>query len=104
MNYVHQDGYNHNVVLFYAGNIKYFGKEHLPYGILAIIVSTVFIILLVALLALYPFVFFQKFLNCIPVRWHILHTFMDSFQGVFKDGTEPGTRDCRWFTAVLFSF
>ncbi len=25
---------------------------------------------------------------------------MDSFQGCYKDGTEPGTRDCRWFAAV----
>ncbi len=25
---------------------------------------------------------------------------MDSFQGCYKDGTEPGTRDYRWFAAV----
>ena len=70
--------------------------------ILAITTSTVFVIIPVTVLALNPFAFFQKFLNCIPVHWHILHTFMDSFQGVYKDGTEPGTRDCRWFTAVFF--
>jgi len=27
---------------------------------------------------------------------------MDSFQGCFKDGTEPGTHDCRWFAAIFF--
>ena len=27
---------------------------------------------------------------------------MDAFQGVYKDGTEPGTRDWRWFAAVFF--
>ena len=27
---------------------------------------------------------------------------MDAFQGVYKDGTEPGTRDCRWFAAIFF--
>ena len=32
----------------------------------------------------------------------MLHVFMDSFQGCYKDGTEPGTRDCRWFSAVPF--
>ena len=26
---------------------------------------------------------------------------VDTFQGCFKDGTEPGTRDCRWFSAMF---
>ena len=32
----------------------------------------------------------------------MLQTFVDAFQGHYKDGTEPGTRDCRWFAAVYF--
>ena len=32
----------------------------------------------------------------------VLHTFADSFQGCFKNGTEPGTRDCRWFAGAYF--
>ena len=28
---------------------------------------------------------------------------MDSFQGCYKDGTEPGTRDCRYFLAAFFA-
>ena len=99
---LHPDGYNSTFRLCYSGDIEYFGKEHLSYAILAIITSTVFVIIPVTVLTLYPFAFFQKFLNCIPVRWHIFHTFIDSFQGVYKDGTEPGTRDCRWFAALLF--
>ena len=59
-------------------------------------------ILPIAVLALYPFNFFQKFLNLFLFRWYILHTFVDSFQGCYKDGTEPGTRDCRWFSVVYF--
>ena len=35
------------------------------------------------------------------VCWHVLHTFMDSFLGCYKDGTESGTRDCRWFASLL---
>ncbi len=27
---------------------------------------------------------------------------MDSFQGCYKNGTESGTRDCRWFLSVFF--
>ena len=32
-------------------------------------------------------------------RSQALHTFMDAFQGCYKDGTN-GTRDCRYFAAV----
>ena len=88
--------------LYYAPDIDYFGKEHLPYAILAIICLSIFSILPVLLLILYPCSCFQKLLNCIPVRWFILHTLMDSFQGCFKDGTEPGTRDCRWMSSIYF--
>ena len=96
--YLHGDHYNSTWALYYAGDIEYFGKEHLPYGILAILVSFIFLILPVAILALYQFGFFQKFLNVFPFRWYILHTFVDSFQGWYKDGTEPGTRDYRYFS------
>ena len=37
-----------------------------------------------------------------PTMADFLHTFIDSFQGCYKDGTEPGTRDCRWFSAMPF--
>ena len=88
--------------LYYDATIDYFGSTHLPYAILAIVVFVVFEILPVLILILYPFRWFQKILNILPVRWHVLHTFMDSFQGCYKDGTEPGTRDCRWFSSVFF--
>ena len=88
-------------VLYYDGSIEYFGKEHLPYAILALTVLLIFIFLPTAVLFLYTFRWFQKFLNCFPIRWHILHTFVDSFHGCYKDGTEPGTRDCRWFAALF---
>ena len=35
---------------------------------------------------------------------HFIHTFVDSFQGCYKDGTEQGTRDCRWFSAAYLAF
>ena len=98
--YLYGDYYNYTLALYYAGDIEYFGKEHLPYGILAIAVMCLFVVLPTATLALYPFGFFQKFLNLFPFRWYILHTFVDSFQGCYKNGTEPGTCDCRWFSAA----
>ena len=96
------NNYTSTRALFYAGNIPYFGEQHRPYAILAIVMLCVFVILPIAVLALYPFKFFQKFLNLFPVRWYVLHTFMDSFQGCYKNGIEPGTRDCRWFSVVHF--
>ena len=88
---------------FYAADIEYFGNEHLPYGILDIIMCLFFVILPVTTLFLYPFTFFQRFLNLFPGRFLIfMGTFMDAFQGCYKDGTEPGTRDCRWFSSVYF--
>ncbi len=90
--------------LYYDATVPYFGERHLPYAIPAITVLTLFVILPTLLLILYPFRCFQKFLNLFPFRWYILHTFMDTFQGCYKDGTEPGTRDCRWFASVPFLF
>ena len=99
---LHESGFNHSLGLYYAADIEYFGSEHLPYAILALVVLTLFIVIPVIIFTLYPFLFFQKFLNLLPVRWYVLHTFMDSFLGSYKDGMEPGTRDCQWFFSLFF--
>ena len=84
------------------GSIDYFSKEHLPYAILALLFLVAFFIIPVVTLLFYQCRCFQKLLNCLPLPWYILHTFADSFQGCFKNGTEPGTRDCRWFAGAYF--
>ena len=86
--------------LYYDATLDYFGREHLPYAILAIALLSIFIIAPTLLLLVYPFRWFHKILNCLKFHSRILTTLMDSFQGCYKDGTEPGTRDCRWFVAV----
>ena len=101
--HLHGDYYNSTLGLFYSADAKFLGNEHLLYGILAIAVLCVFVILPTVLFALYPFKLFQKFLNLFSVRWYILHTFMDSFYGCYKDGTQPGTRDYRWFASIFFA-
>ena len=88
--------------LYYDGSLKYFGKEHLPYGVLALAVLLVFNILPLLLLCVYPCRCFQRCLNRCRLRSQLLHTFMDAFQGYFKDGTN-GTRDCRWFSALYLA-
>ena len=102
--YPHPNNYTYTLRLYYAADIEYFGKEHLPYAILAIFILSVFVILPIVIFTLYSFKFFQTFLNICTFRWHILHTFVDSFQGCYKDGTEPGTRDYRWFVSVYFIY
>lgn len=102
---LHLDGYNSSLALYYAPDIEYFGKEHIPFAILAILVLFFLVIVPITVLVLYPFAFFQKLLNRFcprGCRLYILHTFLDSYYGCYKDGTEPGTRDRRWFGAVYF--
>ena len=86
--------------LFYSPTVAYFGEEHLPYAVLAAIILTCFVTAPTITFVLYPLQFFQRFLSLFPLNWHFLHAFVDSFQGCYKDGTEPGTLDCRWFSAT----
>ena len=100
---LYPDHYNYTLGILYAADVEYFGSEHLPYGILAIVMLCVFVILPCTVLSLYPFAFFQKFLNLFPFPWYILHTIVDSFYGCYKDGTQPGTRDYRWCMSIFFT-
>ena len=87
--------------LYYSPTIQYFGEEHLPYAIIAMLVLILLVITPTAILICYPFQYFQKVLSYIPLNWHFLQAFVDSFQGCYKDGTEPGTFDCRCFSVLL---
>ena len=87
--------------VYYSPTVSYLGDEHLPYAILAIILVTLFVSVPTIIFILYPCQFFQKFLSLFPINWHFLHAFVDSFQGCYKDGTEPGTHDCRWFSLPM---
>ena len=89
--------------VFYSPKFAYFGTQHLPYATFAVVILTFFVCIPTLILLLYPFRFFHKFLSLFPINWHFLHAFVDSFQGSYKDGTEPGTFDSRWFSAVMLS-
>ena len=84
--------------LLFDATIEYFGQHHLPYAILAIVVLSVFNIFSMLLMCFYPCSWFQKFLN---YSYQALHTFMEAFQGCYKNGTDA-TRDYRWFSGVYF--
>ena len=99
---IHKLGSNETTLgLFSAPSVTYFGRDHLPYAILSLIVLILFVITPLLVLILYPFQCFQKLVSIIPLKSNILHAFIDLFQGCYKDGTEPGTLDCRWFSVLI---
>ena len=69
---------------------------------MALVILTVFVSI-PTMIATYSLSFsvISKFLSLFLLNWHFLHTFVDSFQGCYKDGTESGTFDCRGFQHVL---
>lgn len=89
--------------LYYNASVEYLGTEHLPYAITAIAVLVVFVLVPLILLVMYPLRIFQRCLDYCHLRTRMLTTFVDSFQGCYKDGTD-GTRDCRYFSTVYIVF
>ena len=87
--------------LFLAGDVEYFGPQHLPYAIAAIVVFITLIIIPALLMFLYPCRCCQKLLDKTHCNCVYLHTFMDAFQGNYKDGAN-NTRDYRYFAGVFF--
>ena len=87
--------------LYCDATYEHFGPDHLPYATVALLSLIVFNVLPLLLLLFYPMRWFQKCLNCLKLSHLALHTFVDSFAGCYKDGTEPGTRDCRYFAALF---
>ena len=89
--------------LYFDATVSYLGKQHLPYATLCLMLLLLFVILPALILALYPFRLFQKYMNRLPHQVLIfIHTYVDIFYGCYKDGTEPGSKDCRWFASLLF--
>ena len=89
--------------LLNAPTVEYFGKKHLPFALLAVPLSFLLFILPMILLFVYPFRWFQHLLNKLRINSLILRTFMDVFQGPFKDGTNGtiNTKDYRYFSGFL---
>lgn len=90
--------------LYYDATKEFWGRAHRPYAVISILVMTVVVFIPMLVLFLYQSSVFQKFLSTLPIRMDILHTFVDAFQGCYRDGTEPGTRDCRWFSGMYLLF
>ena len=86
-------------VLLYDPDIDYFGRDHIPYIVINLVVLLVMVLIPAIILALYQFRLFQKCLHRLRCRCLLLRVFVDLFQGGYKDGTD-GAKDLR-FTASL---
>ena len=60
--------YSTRYALYYDASIEYFGKEHLPYAVLALFVMTFVVLLPVAFLIIYPMRCFQRCLNSCHIQ------------------------------------
>ena len=85
--------------LFNQGDLPFLGSQHLPYACLALSFLLAFTLLPMLLLFLYPCSCFQACLNRTGCSCQLLHTFMDTFQGHYKNGTND-TRDFRFFSGL----
>ena len=90
------------LVLAYDGTKRYFRGDHLPFGILALVLCFIFNIMPILFLVFYQCRCFHWIITHSVLKRVNLQIVMDIFQGCYKDGTEPGSRDLRWFSSVYF--
>ena len=80
---------------------EYFGRKHLPFALLAIAILLMLILIPIFMFVIYPMKVCQRHcfrIRCVQV---VLHTFVELFQGCFKDGAN-GTKDLRYFSVFYF--
>ena len=65
-------GNKRGLFLYYDGSVEFFGREHLPYAILAVFVTLFLVIFPLLLFILYPMRCFQKCLTYFNLRCHAL--------------------------------
>ena len=94
------EGKLHSYGLYYDPSIKYFGKEHLPYALMAIAILVFFIAFPTSLLLFYQLKKYRTCLAGCQIRGTTLDRFVDTFQKYYKDGSN-GTWDCRWFAGFF---
>jgi len=91
-------------VMYYDSTVNYFSKHRTPFAVISICVAFIFVVFPTLILILYPTRIFKRSISsCRFKKWHALHTFMEAFQGQYKDGTN-GTRDFRMVSALYLIF
>ena len=87
----------HAWVVYSDPSVAYFSPCHMAYGVVTLLLALL-VVIFPTFLLFYPFTWFQKLLHYFNLRSLALNTFIDSFQGCYKDGTN-GTGDYRYFAA-----
>ena len=87
------------VAFFYDGSVAYFGRSHGIYASLAIVIFIIFLMIPTLHLVLYPFKFYQIFLELCRLRSEFLVALSDAFSGSFKNGTD-NTWDYRYYAGL----
>ena len=83
--YIYQLGSdNYTLGVYYTPTVEHFGQEHLPYAVLAIALSFLFVLTPLLTLFLYPFQFFQKFLSIFPFNWTFFKPFLTPIKVVTR--------------------
>ena len=87
--------------VYLAGDTQYFSLNgHLPYALLALVLSVALVVIPTLLLFLYPCRCCQQILNKANCNSSVLRTYMDVFQGHYKDGTD-NSKDFRYFAGIF---
>ena len=89
-------------LFYYDANVEYFSKQHLPFALVSALLLATVITIPPLLLMFYQLKAFQKLLNCCCCRCHTLRTFVDKYQGCFRDGSHWG-HDFRFFAGLYFA-
>ena len=98
-----RDGSIVGKILNYDPSVDFFQGDHLPYAILALVILVTIGAIPPLLLLLYPSRTFQKFLSFVKLQSHGLQTFVDAFQGCYKNGADGGP-ERRYFAGIYFLF
>ena len=77
-------------VLHVDATVRFLSEEHLPFATIAFLI-VVFTFLPPLLLIFYPCKVFNRCLNyCSKRQWLVLRTFVEAFQGCYRDGVTGG--------------
>lgn len=92
------DGKVEKVHWYTDSSVKFFGSSHLPFGLLALTILFLFIVLPVCLLVFYHSLCCQRCLTVTKLKCRVLDEFIQTLSQYYKDGSD-GSMDCRWFAA-----
>ena len=90
-------------IMNYDPSIDFFQGDHLPFAILALVILFTIGAIPPLLLLLYPSRTFQRLLSFFKLQSHGLQTFVDAFQGCYKNGAD-GRPERRFFAGIYFVF